>query len=71
MRGHAHGSKFEYEAAIADENQAIELAPADAYAYHVRGTVYGNLNKLEQALADFREAIRLDRSGVWQADVAW
>lgn len=40
-------------------NQAINLNPNYAEAYANRGIVYGNINNIEAALADFSKAIEL------------
>ncbi|MEH2288103.1 tetratricopeptide repeat protein [Nostoc sp.] len=49
-----------YEGAIADFNQIIELDPQNALAYNRRGDAYYRLGDYEQAQADSSQAILLD-----------
>jgi len=53
-----HGSG-KREAALVDFSRAIELAPDDSY-YLNRGTVFLKGKEYDRALADYREAIRLN-----------
>jgi len=41
-------------------SKIIELKPDHAKTYYNRGSIYCNTNKLDQALSDFNEAIKLD-----------
>ena len=50
----------EYEQALADYTQALELDPEYAMAYNNRGLTYGKIGKYEQALADFNRALELE-----------
>jgi len=50
----------EYEKAIADYNQAINLDSEFALAYNNRGGVWYELKEYEKAIADFNQAIDLD-----------
>ena len=43
-----------------DYDQAIELNPKYARAYHNRGSAWGNKGDLDRAIADYDQAIRLD-----------
>ena len=46
---------------MADFDEAIRLAPTDAEAYYCRGTAYFDQHQPDRAIADYNEAIRLDR----------
>lgn len=50
----------QYEDALKDLSQAIDLAPDYAVPYHYRGQTYTALGQNEQALADYTQAISLD-----------
>jgi len=61
--------------AIADLDQAIQLAPDDVRAYRDRGNAWGRKGDTDRALADYEQAIRLhpddpgllhDRALMWQ-----
>lgn len=56
----AKTAKEDYENAIADCDQAIQIVPDYARAYAYRGYAYRMLGKYEKAIADFNEVIRLD-----------
>ncbi|MDJ0661873.1 MAG: tetratricopeptide repeat protein, partial [Crocosphaera sp.] len=59
-----HGVNYsnleEYQKAIADFTQAIELNPNYAEAYNNRGNAYGNLEEYQKAIADFTKTIELN-----------
>jgi tetratricopeptide (TPR) repeat protein len=59
-RGKAHYDNKEYDAAIADYNEAIRLVPKYAISYMLRGSAYYLKGDNDHALADYNEAIRLD-----------
>jgi len=59
-RGMFHASRDEYNEAIVDFNEAIELNPRDALAYLFRGKVYGALGKYNEAIVDLSKAIELN-----------
>jgi tetratricopeptide (TPR) repeat protein len=59
-RGAAYLNLGEYEKAIADLDQAIELDPEYALAYNHRGAAYFSLGEYEKAIADYDRAIELD-----------
>jgi Tfp pilus assembly protein PilF len=50
----------QYEAAISDFNNAIEIDPNDDGAYNNRGNAYGSLKQYETALNDFNKALELN-----------
>src|SRR4051794_31299948 len=52
-------NKGDYEKAVAEFTQAIQLDPTSR-AFRERGTAYLRLNNNDKALADLNEAIRLD-----------
>ena len=58
------GNKFyfngNYNAAISDYSQAIELNPQNAIAYRNRGTAYANLKEYSRASNDFSKVIELE-----------
>ncbi|MGL5059475.1 MAG: tetratricopeptide repeat protein, partial [Microcoleus sp.] len=59
-RGTAYSRKGEYERAIADYNQAIQLNPKLAEAFYNRGTAYSNKGEYDRAIADYDRAIQLN-----------
>jgi tetratricopeptide (TPR) repeat protein len=52
----------QYEEALADLNEAVELEPELAQAYYHRGVVYGSIGEYEKATEDLHRAIELDPS---------
>jgi lipoprotein NlpI len=52
--------KGDYDRAIADCTEAIQLDPKYAFAYNNRGLVYNAKDDHDRAIADYTEAIRLD-----------
>ena len=58
-RGNACYFKGDYERAIADFDQAIELKPDDADAYFNRGVVYYYKGDYDHAIAEYDQAIKL------------
>ncbi|MCH2051341.1 MAG: tetratricopeptide repeat-containing serine protease family protein [Trichodesmium sp. ALOHA_ZT_67] len=59
-QGNKHIDREEFEQAIADLNQAIQLNPKYAEAYYNRGIVYLKQGKYDLALADYNQAIQLN-----------
>jgi tetratricopeptide (TPR) repeat protein len=59
-RGDAYDDKKDYDHAIADYNQAIQLDPKDADAHVSRGLVYNDKKDYDRAIADYNQAIQLD-----------
>jgi len=58
-KGNAY-SQLEYDKAIHNYNQAIQLDPNSANAYFNRGTIYGQLCNYSKALSDLTRAIVLN-----------
>ena len=52
----------QYEEALADLNEAVELDPELAQAYYYRGVLYGSIGEYEKATDNLNKAIALDPS---------
>lgn len=69
-RSFCRGFLGEYDAAVADANEAIRLRP-DAGSYNNRGFLWKNKGEYAKALADYSEAIRLEtaeyKKTVWSS----
>jgi tetratricopeptide (TPR) repeat protein len=61
-RGVSYLGKKDYELAISDFSQTIELSPEFAIAYFNRGHAYLLSGKNQQALEDYTKALELNRS---------
>ncbi len=59
-RGNAYAQAGNYEDAIQDFSNAIDIAPHFADAYNSRGRALGRMGKHEQAIGDFTQTISLD-----------
>ena len=59
-QGNKHVYREEFEQAIADYSQAIQLNPKYADAYNNRGIVYRKQGKYDLAIADYNQAIQLN-----------
>ncbi len=59
-RGIAFGEKGQYDQAISDFNQAIEINPRYNRAYNNRGIVYRLRGQYNQAISDFNKAIAIN-----------
>lgn len=55
-RGIAHSKNGDYDCAIADYTQAIELDPDNSDAYYRRSKVWLHLGETEKAKADMKTA---------------
>ena len=58
-RGRAYYNEGDYDRAIADFDQAIQLQPDDAAAYNNRGLAYAHKGDYDRAIADYDQAIQL------------
>ena len=59
-RGNAYHYKGDYDSAIADYNQAIDIKPDDAMLYSNRARAYASKGDINSAIADLTQAIKLD-----------
>ena len=59
-RAYAYESRDEFEKALRKCEAAVELTPERAEAHNLRGIVLESLGRKEEALAAYREAIRLE-----------
>jgi tetratricopeptide (TPR) repeat protein len=50
-------ARVQFEKAIQDYNQAIELDPEYAHAFNNRGLAYADLKQFEKAIQDYNQAI--------------
>ncbi len=57
--GNQASQRQDWDTAIREFSRAIELAPSGVY-YSLRGDVYWRAGKLEEALADYDQAVALD-----------
>ena len=48
------------DAALSDAQQALTLAPDDAFALRVRGDIYRAVGRNDEAIADYRQALEKD-----------
>ena len=58
-QGNAYSELKDYEKAILDFNQAIQLNPNDALTYYSRGNAYANKGNKQAAIVDLRKAAEL------------
>jgi len=58
-RGGKYFSERNFDAAIADFTEVIQLEPDNPFAYYKRGLSYTNKKEFDLAIKDFTEAIRL------------
>ncbi len=74
-RGNFWNRKPDYDRAIADYDQALQLDPDYGYVYGNRGRAWYSKNNLDRALADLNDAIRINpknaieynsRGNVWK-----
>ena len=59
-RGDAYNEKGNYDRAIADYSQSIQLRPGDADAYHKRGDAYNKKGDYDRAIADYDQSLQLN-----------
>ena len=59
-RGNSQYFQTQYEQAIADYSQALQIDPKAAFMYTNRGIAHAAQGNYEQAIADFNQAIQLD-----------
>ena len=59
LRGIAYYCKGDYDNAIVDHSNAIELAPKNAWGYCSRGDAYLKKGSLKESINDYTEAIKL------------
>jgi tetratricopeptide (TPR) repeat protein len=60
MLARVRRDRKEYDRAIADFNEAINLDPSSAYTFGNRGFAWFAKNEYDKAIADLGEAIKLD-----------
>ncbi len=59
-RAFAYYCTGNYAAGLADSNRAIEQLPADSHLLAVRGLIYLQMQKTDEAIADLTAAVQLD-----------
>jgi tetratricopeptide (TPR) repeat protein len=59
-RGRAQAAKSQFDRAIEDLDQAIQLDPGFPDAFNFRGVAWAGEGQFERAIADFDRAIQLD-----------
>lgn len=59
-RGHLKYLKVDFDAAISDYTQAIELDKNFAVPYYNRGQIHYRMGRYEEAVKDLRQALRID-----------
>jgi tetratricopeptide (TPR) repeat protein len=62
-RGVAYGHQGDYNDAIEDFNQAIQINPTSALAYNNRGLAYNDKGDHDRAIDDFSQAVKLNPIG--------
>jgi len=60
LRGLVWSDKGDYDKAIVDYTEAIEIDPKNAIAYYSRGNAWAAKGDYDKAIADFTEAIDLE-----------
>jgi Flp pilus assembly protein TadD len=56
------GKDASFQRAVDDENEAVKIEPAMAYAYYLRGIAYAKLGDNEKASLDTQKAVQLIQS---------
>jgi tetratricopeptide (TPR) repeat protein len=64
-RAEAYGSDGDYDLAIADYDQLLQLNPNDPEAYYLRGEANRAKGDKDQAIADYTQTIKLDPQNAW------
>lgn len=59
-RGYTYCILHQYERALLDFKEALQIDPNDAATYSNRGITYHSLQQYKQALADYNKALQLD-----------
>jgi tetratricopeptide (TPR) repeat protein len=59
-RGYEYRAKEEYDAAIADESEAIRLDPTLVGAFNNRGVAFYDKGEYDRAIPDYEKALQLD-----------
>jgi tetratricopeptide (TPR) repeat protein len=59
-QSYEYWEKSNYEEALEECEEAIELAPDWSEAHNLRGVILEEMDKLDKAILEYREAIRLD-----------
>jgi tetratricopeptide (TPR) repeat protein len=67
-RGHAYYEQKDYDRAIADFDQAVQLDPKESMYVYMRGVAYDAKHDYERAIADMSRAIELKLN---DADYYW
>lgn len=68
LRGQMWLAVYEWDAALADYDAAVALAPTYPEAYYLRGNLFAIRDEIELALADFAQVAALDPNGRYAAD---
>lgn len=69
FRGYAHGMKGDMNSSNSDHQAGIKLNPTEAALYFVRGMMFVELGKKVEAVAEFRNVLKLDPNNM-QAQTA-
>lgn len=64
-RGLCYFGEKNFDAALADFQRALTLAPNDAYCLANRGAIYTEKNQCELALKDLTDAVKLNPKDAW------
>lgn len=59
-QGNAYYDQGQFEEAVAEFEEALQLDPDDAETHYNLGLAYEALGKIDEAIAEYQEAIRLD-----------
>ncbi|MEO7053879.1 MAG: tetratricopeptide repeat protein [Rhizomicrobium sp.] len=70
-RASAYLLKGEYTKSLADAMKAVEIYPADIYALETRASVYEKLDRYDDAIADYNQAIAASPDADLYNNRAW